>query len=217
MLSDMRSALPFLGAGLVTTLWVSLAAVIGSLILGVPGGIVLVHGRLILRLPFRIYADLIRGIPALVLIFGFYYGLPAAGVQLPGVAAAVLALVFYKAAQVIEITRGAVASIAPGQIDAGRALGLTFGQVLRRVVLPQALAQFLPPWLNAVVDTVKASALVSLVGVIDLMMAIQQVIGRTFRPMPLYLLGAAIYIAINMSLSVASRVLERRLRIAGPT
>jgi len=215
MLSDMRNALPFLGAGLVTTLWVSLAAVVGSLILGVPGGIVLVHGRLIVRLPFRIYADLIRGIPALVLIFGFYYGLPAAGVQLPGVAAAVLALVLYKAAQVIEITRGAVASIAPGQIDAGRALGLTFGQVLRHVVLPQALAQFLPPWLNAVVDTVKASALVSLVGVVDLMMAIQQVIGRTFRPMPLYLLGAAIYIAINMSLSLANRVLERRLRITG--
>src|SRR6266702_1649912 len=106
MLSDMRNALPFLGAGLVTTLWVSLAAVVGSLILGVPGGIVLVHGRLIVRLPFRIYADLIRGIPALVLIFGFYYGLPAAGVQLPGLAAAVLALVLYKAAQVIEITRG---------------------------------------------------------------------------------------------------------------
>jgi polar amino acid transport system permease protein len=216
MLSDMYNALPFLGAGLVTTLWVSLAAVAGSLILGVPAGIVLVHGRLILRLPVRIYADLIRGIPVLVLIFGLYYGLPAAGVQLPGVAAAVLALVFYKTAQVIEITRGAVASVAPGQIDAGRALGLTFGQVLRRVVLPQALTPFLPPWLNAVVDTVKASALVSLVGVIDLMMAIQQVIGRTFRPMPLYLLGAAIYIAINMSLSVTSRVLERRSRIAGP-
>jgi polar amino acid transport system permease protein len=216
MLSEMWNALPFLGAGLVTTLWVSLAAVIGSLVLGVPAGIVLVHGRLIFRLPFRIYADLIRGIPVLVLIFGLYYGLPAAGVQLPGVATAVLALVLYKTAQVIEITRGAVASIAPGQIDAGRALGLTFGQVLRRVVLPQALAQFLPPWLNAVVDTVKASALVSLVGVIDLMMAIQQVIGRTFRPMPLYLLGAAIYIAINMSLSVTSRVLGRRSRVVGP-
>jgi polar amino acid transport system permease protein len=211
----MGNALPFLGMGLLTTLWISLAAVIGSLILGVPGGIMLVHGRLMVRLPFRIYADLMRGIPALVLIFGFYYGLPAAGVQLPGVAAPVLALVFYKAAQVIEITRGAVASIAPGQIDAGRALGLTFGQTLRHVVLPQALARFLPPWLNAVVDTVKASALVSLVGVIDLMMAIQQVIGRTFRPMPLYLLGAAIYIAINMSLSLPSRVLERRLAISG--
>jgi polar amino acid transport system permease protein len=217
MLSDMLAALPFLGEGFVTTLWVSLASVCGSLLLGVPGGLVLVHGPRPARLPFRVYADAVRGIPALVLIFAFYYGLPAAGFPLPAVVAAVLALVCYKAAQVIEITRGAVASITAGQIDAARALGLTFPQVLRLIVLPQALRRFLPPWLNAVVDTVKASALVSLVGVIDLMMAIQQVIGRTYRPMPLYLLGAAIYIAVNMSLSTASRFLERRLRVAGPS
>ena len=76
--------------------------------------------------------------------------------------------------------------------------------------LPQALRRFLPPWINTVVDTVKGSALVSLVGIVDLMLAIQQVIGRTFRPMPLYVLGALIYFAINYALSLASRRLERR-------
>ena len=70
--------------------------------------------------------------------------------------------------------------------------------------------RFLPPWINSVTDSVKGSALVSLVGVVDLMMAIQQVIGRTYQPMPLYILGALIYIAVNAALSVASRRLEAR-------
>ena len=72
------------------------------------------------------------------------------------------------------------------------------------------MRRFLPPWINTVVDTVKGSALLSLVGVVDLMLAVQQVIGRTFRPMPLYILGALIYIAINYALSYTSRRLEAR-------
>ena len=81
------------------------------------------------------------------------------------------------------------------------------------VIFPQALRRFLPPWINNVTDTVKGSALVSLVGVIDLMMSIQQVIGRVYEPMPLYVLGTLIYFAINFSLSSLSRRLETRLRL----
>ena len=69
------------------------------------------------------------------------------------------------------------------------------------MILPQALRRFLPPWINAVVDTVKGSALVSLVGIVDLMLAVQQVIGRTYEPLPIYVLGALMYFAINYSLS----------------
>jgi polar amino acid transport system permease protein len=77
-------------------------------------------------------------------------------------------------------------------------------------VMPQALRRFLPPWINTVVSTVQGSALVSLVGIVDLMFSIQQVIGRTFKPMPLYILGALIYFAINYALSLTSRALEAR-------
>jgi polar amino acid transport system permease protein len=95
-------------------------------------------------------------------------------------------------------------------MEAGKSIGLTFGQRLVYVVLPQAVRRFLPPWINTVVDTVKGSALLSLVGIVDLMLAVQQVIGRTFRPMPMYVLGALIYIAINFALSSVSRTLEAR-------
>ena len=103
----------------------------------------------------------------------------------------------FATAQVIEITRGAIQSIHHGQTEAGKAIGLTFGQRLVYVIFPQALRRFLPPWINSVTDTVKGSALVSLVGIVDLMLAIQQVIGRIYEPMPLYILGALIYFAIN--------------------
>jgi ABC-type amino acid transport system permease subunit len=78
------------------------------------------------------------------------------------------------------------------------------------VVLPQAIRRFLPPWINGVADAVKGTALVSLLGVTDLMHAIQQVVGRTYDPIPLYVLGAAIYFMINYGLSSLSRYVEGR-------
>jgi ABC-type amino acid transport system permease subunit len=78
------------------------------------------------------------------------------------------------------------------------------------VIFPQALRRFLPPWINTVVDTVKGSSLLALVGIVDLMLSIQQVIGRTFKPMPMYVLGALMYFVINYALSQVSRRLEAR-------
>ena len=106
--------------------------------------------------------------------------------------------------------RGALQSIHHGQMEAGKAIGLTFVQRLAYVVLPQGMRRFLPPWLNSVVDAVKGSALVSLLGIADLMLSIQKVAGRTYDALPLYILGALIYFVINYSLSSLSRWLEAR-------
>jgi polar amino acid transport system permease protein len=203
-------SLPFLWGGLLVTLHVSTLVVISSLVAGIVLGVALVFGPRWLYWPIRLYSDVLRGIPLLVLIFFVYYGLPALKINLTSFAAAVLALSAFKTAHVVELVRGAVQSIPRGQTDAGKAIGLTLGQRLLWVIAPQAVRRFLPPWINAVVDTVKGSALVSLVGIVDLMLAIQQVIGRTYEPMPLYVLGALMYFVINYSLSLASRRLEAR-------
>ena len=203
-------AIPYLMSGLGMTLLVSLIVVVMSLVAGVVLGVGLIYGPLSLRWLIRLLTDSIRGIPILVLIFAVYYGLPPLGLNLSSFWAAVLALTLFKTAQVIEYTRGAVSSIPRGQMEAAKSIGLIFGQRLRYVIFPQATRRFLPPWVNGVTDAVKGSALVSLLGVVDLMQAINQVIGRTYEPMPLYLLGAVMYFAINYSLSSLSRVLERR-------
>jgi polar amino acid transport system permease protein len=152
----------------------------------------------------------LRGTPLLVVIFTIYYLLPFAGLNLQPLPAVLLALTSFKTAHVSEIVRGAIQSIPPGQTDAGKAIGLGFAQRLAYVILPQAVRRFLPPWINSVTDAVKGSALVSLVGIVDLMLAAQQVIGRTYAPLPVYLLAAGIYFVINYSLSSLSRGLEAR-------
>ena len=203
-------AIPFLGHGLLITLLVSAIVVALSLIAGVLLGVGLVYGPSPLAHLVRIFSDCIRGIPILVLIFMVYYGLPQLGLNISSFSAAVLALTLFKTAQVIEYVRGAVGSIPRGQMEGAMSIGLVFSDRLRFVIFPQAIRRFLPPWINGVTDAIKGSALVSLLGVVDLMQAINQVIGRTYEPLPLYVLGALIYFAINYSLSSLSRVLERR-------
>lgn len=210
MIEQMVYAVPFLLEGLRTTAVVSVLTVAISLVMGVILGCALVYGPWPLRLAVRAFSDTIRGIPILVLIFFVYYGFPAVGLNFAAFWAAVVALTLFKTAQVVEYVRGAVQSIPQGQTEAAMAIGLTFGERLRSVIFPQAVRRFLPPWINGVTDAVKGSALVSLLGVEDLMHSINQVIGRTYEAMPLYILGAAIYFAINYTLSALSRRLEAR-------
>jgi polar amino acid transport system permease protein len=210
MFGKMLYSLRFLGEGLIVTGEVSGLVVALALGFGVVLGAGVTYGPWFVAWPIRLFSDVIRGIPILVLIFFVYYGLPAVHVNLATFAAAVLALTLFSTAQVIEIVRGALQSIHHGQMEAGKAIGLTFVQRLAYVILPQALRRFLPPWINSVVDAVKGSALVSLVGIVDLMQSIQQVAGRTYEALPVYIMGALIYFVINYGLSTLSRWLEAR-------
>jgi len=203
-------SLPYLWQGLLITLAVSGITVALSLIFGVLLGTMVCYGPLPIRWIIHGYSDIIRGIPILVLIFSVYYGLPPLGINFGNFTSAIVALTAFATAQVTEIVRGAIQSIHFGQTEAGKAIGLSFWPRMIYVIFPQALRRFLPTWINNVTDTVKGSAFVSLVGVIDLMMSIQQVIGRVYEPMPLYIVGAMIYFAINFSLSQLSRQLEMR-------
>lgn len=207
---DIFASMPFLWRGLFVTIEVSVLVIVISLAGGLILGVAVTYGPLPARIAIRLFSDIIRGIPILVLIFAVYYGLPVVGLNLNNFVSAIIALAMFATAQIIEIARGALQSIHHGQTEAAKAIGLTFVQRLTNVIFPQAMRRFLPPWINSVTDVVKGSALVSLVGVVDLMLSIQQVIGRTYEPMPLYVLGALIYFVINYTLSSLSRILEAR-------
>ncbi|MCR4520695.1 MULTISPECIES: amino acid ABC transporter permease [Bosea] len=209
-MATLIQTLPFLVDGLLMTLLVSACVIVLSLIVGLPLGCVLAFGPLWARAPIRLYADFVRGVPILVLLYFVYYGLPAIKVNLPSLLAAIVALTAFKSAQIIEITRGSFQSIPTGQTEAAKAIGLTLFDRFVHVLAPQAVRRFLPPFVNSVVDTVKGSSLVSLLGIVDLMLSLQQVIGRTHVALPLYLIGALMYFAINFPLSALSRRLEKR-------
>jgi polar amino acid transport system permease protein len=210
MMSTAVYSIPFLLNGLAVTVTMSLLVVVLSLFLGGALGMAVTYGPRPLKWTVRLFSDIVRGIPILVLIFFVFYGLPAIGINLPNFAAATVALVVYKTAQTVEYVRGAVQSIHDGQTEAAKSIGLTFEQRMAYVVLPQAIRRFLPPWINGVADAVKGTALVSLLGVTDLMHSVQQVVGRTYDPIPLYVLGAVIYFMINYGLSSLSRYVEGR-------
>lgn len=202
--------IPFLIDGMLVTLLVAISVIVLSLVVGIPLGCVLVFGPVWARVPIRIYTDFVRGVPILVLLYFVYYGLPAMKVNLPSLAAAIVALTAFKSAQIVEITRGAFQAVPKGQTEAAKSIGLGLMDRFIYVLAPQAVRRFLPPFVNSAVDTVKGSSLVSLLGIVDLMLALQQVIGRTHVALPLYLVGAFMYFAINFPLSLLSRRLEKR-------
>ena len=204
------AGVPLILRGLMVTATVSIAVLLLGTLLGVGGGLALSYGAKPLRWFVRVYVDLCRGIPQLVLIFAIFYGFPALGLPLSAVLAGILALSLFCGAHVAEVVRGGVDSIPRGQADAAKAIGLTFTQRLRNVILPQALRRILPAWVNTAVEIVKSSSLVSLVSVVDLTMAIQQIVGRTREALLFYAVAAALYFAINSTLSLAGRRLERR-------
>jgi polar amino acid transport system permease protein len=204
------AGMPLILRGLMVTVMVSLAVLLLGTLLGIGGGLTLLHGARPSRFFVRVYVDVCRGIPHLVLIFAIFYGLPALGLQVSAVVAGILALSLFCGAHLSEIIRGGLDSIPRGQADAAKALGLTFVQRLRHVLFPQAVGRILPGWVNTAVEIVKSSSLVSLVSVVDLTMAIQQIVGRTREALLFYAVAAALYFAVNFTLSVTGRRLERK-------
>ena len=201
---------PLILRGLLITLEVSALVLLIGTAIGIVGGLSLLYGVLPLRWLVRIYVDIVRGIPLLVLIFAIFYGFPVLNLKVSAVAAAVIALSIFCGAHVSEVVRGGINSLPKGQTDAAKAIGLTFIQRLRYVIFPQAISRILPPWINTAVELVKASSLVSLVSVVDLMLAIQQIVGRTRETLLLYGVAALLYFAINFTISSIGLRLEKR-------
>jgi polar amino acid transport system permease protein len=201
---------PLMMAGLKVTLQVSGLVLLIGTVIGSGGGIALLYGPLPLRWLVRAYVDIIRGIPLLVLLFAVFYGLPALGVPVSALTAAVIGLSAFCGAHVSEVIRGGIGSIPKGQTDAGKAIGLTFWRRLQYVILPQAVSRILPPWVNTAVEMVKASALVSLLSVVDLMLSVQQIVGRTRQTLLLYAVAALLYFMINYTISTIGLIIEKR-------
>jgi polar amino acid transport system permease protein len=196
--------------GLALTVAISAAAVlIGSLVGTIVGPILTYSGRFA-TLPVRVYVDVVRGTPVLVLILASYY-MPAGFGLSPGpVAAGVLALSVFCSAHIAETLRGALNAIPPTQIDAARSIGLTFRQMLFYVLLPQALRQIAPNFVNTAVEIVKASSLLSAIGVGELLLTTQEIVGRTFMTMEFYALAGALYLAVNLTIGAGGWWVERR-------
>ena len=160
------------------------------------------------------YIQAIQGTPLLGQLFLFYFGFSIFGYDVSPWVAAGAALSIYASGFLAEIWRGCVQAIPRTQWEASAALGLSFLEQLRHVILPQALRIAIPPTVGFLVQVVKNTSLASAIGFIELTRAGQIVNGATFQPFVVYVTVALIYFAICFPLSLLSQHLERRLHVA---
>jgi polar amino acid transport system permease protein len=199
--------------GLGTTVLVSVLAIVLGTILGVLVGLVLVYGGWLSRFVARIYIDFVRGTPVFVLVLASFYLLSQIGIQLTAFQAGLVALVVFCGTHVGENLRGALQSLPRGQTEAAKAIGLTFPQIFWYVLAPQALRQALPSWINTATEMVKASTLLSVIGVAELLLVTKQIIVRNFMTLEFYLLAGLIYFLIDYAIERAGKAVERRVAL----
>jgi His/Glu/Gln/Arg/opine family amino acid ABC transporter permease subunit len=160
------------------------------------------------RLAF-VYIELVRGTPALTLLFLIYFGLVPAGIVLHAFTAAVVALGLNGAAYLAEVYRGGIQSVDAGQREAAQMIGLRRAQLMRFVVLPQALPAVLPPMGNYLVSLLKDTSLASLISAPELMLRSRDLAGTYYLPMEYYLLAGLMYLVMAWPMMHGVRRLER--------
>ena len=201
----------FRGAGM--TLLMAGAAVVPATVLGVGLALAQLFGGRVTRAAVVGGIFLVRGIPLLVLLTFVYYLLPLTGIDLPPFWGVVLVLACYYGAFMSEAFRAGIQSLPQAQWDAAKSLGMSRGLMLRIVVFPQALRLAAPPFVSLCVSLVKATSLVSIVGLWELTMASREVVERTLAPFQIFLAAAAIYFCICYALALYGKHLERRIAL----
>ena len=198
-----------------------LAATVGlaliSLALAFPLGILLALGRISTRkvfyLPATAIVYIVRGLPLIMFIFWAYFFLPLViGQSVGGVTTMVAALVFYESAYLAEIIRSGIQALPAGQLEAGRSLGLSYSQTMRKVILPQALYNTLPSMLSQFISTVKETSLGFVISVHELTFAAAQVNNILLtKPFEVFALLALTYFTLNLILSGVIKLIESRI------
>lgn len=159
------------------------------------------------------YVQLFQGLPLLMQLFLAYFGLSALGLEVSAWFAAALALTLYSSAFLTEIWRGCVDAVHKGQWEASQSLAMSFFQMLRHVILPQALRIAVPPTVGFLVQVIKGTALASVIGFVELTKAAGMIANATFQPFVAYGLVAVFYFLICFPVSTLSRRLERTLHV----
>ena len=204
----------FLGIGAFTggTLRLAIPAIALGFILGTLVGLARLSRSRWLNWPAKIYVEFFRGVPLVMVIFWFWFMIPAmAGKSLPEYSVALTAFVIFEAAYLAEIVRAGIQSVPRGQVEAATATGLSKSRLMRHVILPQALRNMIPALVTQFIVLVKDTSLASIIGYVDLTKAAQIVNNREIRPFELYLFIAVVYWLCSYSMSSYARHLESRL------
>lgn len=181
-----------------------------GLLIAVLTAIVRIANIKILKQLSEFYIWIFRGTPLLVQLFIVYFGLPIVGVTLDVWSAAIITFSLNIGAYASEAVRAAVLSVPKGQWEAATALGMSYTQILRRIIAPQAARISLPPLSNIFISTLKDTSLAASITMVDMFMVAQRIAARTFDPLTLYVLAALFYLIVCTFLTFLQARLEKR-------
>jgi len=208
--------------GFAATLILAGAGILISFPLAIGLGMARVSPLSLFRWPATVWVYTFRGIPLIMIIFWAYFVVPAmTGFKVPPFGTALCAIVVYESAFLAEIVRAGLNGLPPGQIEAARSIGLSYGQAMRHVILPQALVNMIPSLVNQFVSTIKATSIVYIIGVEEVTFAAMQVNSvEMTRALPTFLVLAGYYFVACASLTYAAHRIEmyiarRRVQPAG--
>ncbi len=209
-------ALPYILQGSLVTLVTVLGSLFLGLFVGVPLAVAQVYGPRWIKALIGVYVWFFRGMPILLLLFLFYFGLTdLIGLNLSTITASCLVLGMASSAYQSQIFRGAIQGLPSGQMKAALALGMSEGQGITHIVLPQALRLSIPGWSNEFSILLKDSAMCFVLGTPEIMARTHFVASRTYEHLPLYLTAGLLYFCITMAGVTLLRWLERKVRIPG--
>ena len=206
-------SLPLLGIGAMVTIEITAVAVALGTLIGLFVGIAELSRYWYFRIPSKIYVDFIRGTPLLVQIFIIYFALPIIlGVRVEPFVAAVAACSINSGAYVAEIFRAGIQSIDKGQMEAVRSLGMSWGQTMIHIVIPQAFRRIIPQLGNEFIAMLKDSSLVSVIGFEELTRKGQLIIASTYGSLEIWTAVAIIYLIMTLSITRFVAFLEKRFK-----
>ncbi|OIQ25145.1 amino acid ABC transporter permease [uncultured Vibrio sp.] len=209
-----QTNLKFLTAGFYDTISVSLLSMVFAMLIGLIVALPALSSNKALRAVNRIYVEVIRSIPVLVLLLWVYYGMPTLlNISLDYFWAGVIALTIAESAFMAEVFRGGIQSISKGQHEAAEALGLNYWRKMQFVIFPQAFRLILPPLGNQFVYILKMSSLVSVIGLSDLTRRANELVVNEYLPLEIYTFLVLEYLVLILCVSQAVRWLERRIAI----
>ena len=167
----------------------------------------------VLKLIARFYVWVVRGTPLLVQLFVVFYGLPNVGILIDPFPAAVLVFSLNEGAYCSETVRAALESVPPGQMEAGQCVGMSYLQVMRRIILPQALRIAFPSLSNSLIAMVKDTSLAANITVTEMFMVTQRIVARTYEPLALYIEVGMVYLIFCTVLTKVQRLVEKHMRV----
>lgn len=201
----------FLWLGVVWTTVLTVSASALAFFGGIVFAMIALYGHPLLRWPTRLFAWLFMGTPLLLQLYLIYFGLSQVGIDVPALVAGIIGLGLHFAVYNADVIRAGIVAVDPGQQEGARSLGLSRVQAFRYVVIPQAVRNVTPPLGNNLIALLKDSALVSVLGVAELVHASQLAISETYRPFEFYITAAVLYYLLNLLLEAGLRAVERKV------